>query len=131
MAGLHTRFGPPIRAAEVRGDRIVVWLDICGRGAFMSPLLVLPGWADVRKTAAVCAAFILVNSEAGLLGHPPRIPVPTRPSSFIIQPSAFPLPARQSKSLHLKPHNPHFLSSVLDTQNCPGITPALPRYLRG
>jgi hypothetical protein len=97
----------------------------------MSPLLVLPGWAGVRKTATVCAAFILVNSVAGLQGHPPRIPVPTRPSAFIIQPSAFALPARQSKSLHLKPRNPHLLSSVLDTPNYPGITPALSRRCYG
>jgi uncharacterized protein len=40
-----------------------------GGGIFLSPLLVLLGWADVRKTAGVSAAFILVNSAAGLLGH--------------------------------------------------------------
>jgi uncharacterized membrane protein YfcA len=32
-------------------------------------VLLLLGWADVRKTAGVSAAFILVNSAAGLLGH--------------------------------------------------------------
>jgi len=40
-----------------------------GGGIFLSPLLLLFGWADVRKTAGVSAAFILVNSAAGLLGH--------------------------------------------------------------
>src|SRR5262245_4056202 len=40
-----------------------------GGGIFLSPLLLLLGWADVRKTAGVSAAFILVNSVAGLLGH--------------------------------------------------------------
>ncbi|PYJ05532.1 MAG: hypothetical protein DME25_08275 [Verrucomicrobia bacterium] len=40
-----------------------------GGGIFLSPLLLLAGWADVRKTAGVSAAFILVNSVAGLLGH--------------------------------------------------------------
>jgi hypothetical protein len=40
-----------------------------GGGIFLSPLLLLLGWADVRKTAGVSAAFILVNSAAGLLGH--------------------------------------------------------------
>lgn len=40
-----------------------------GGGIFLSPLLLLLGWSDVRRTAGVSAAFILVNSAAGLLGH--------------------------------------------------------------
>ena len=36
-----------------------------GGGIFLSPLLLLLGWAEVRKTAGVSAAFILVNSAAG------------------------------------------------------------------
>jgi len=40
-----------------------------GGGIFLSPLLLFLGWADVRKTAGVSVAFILVNSAAGLLGH--------------------------------------------------------------
>jgi uncharacterized membrane protein YfcA len=40
-----------------------------GGGIFLSPMLLLLGWADVRKTAGVSAAFIWVNSVAGLLGH--------------------------------------------------------------
>ena len=40
-----------------------------GGGIFLSPLLLLAGWADARTTAGVSAAFILVNSAAGLLGH--------------------------------------------------------------
>jgi uncharacterized protein len=40
-----------------------------GGGIFLSPLLLLLGWAEVRKVAGVSAAFILVNSAAGLLGH--------------------------------------------------------------
>ena len=39
-----------------------------GGGIFLSPLLVLTGWATVRESAAPTAAFILVNSVAGLLG---------------------------------------------------------------
>lgn len=52
-----------------------------GGGIFLSPVLLLAGWADARTTAAVSAAFILVNSAAGLLGHvasvrmlPPEMP---------------------------------------------------------
>ncbi|HJR07055.1 MAG TPA: sulfite exporter TauE/SafE family protein [Pyrinomonadaceae bacterium] len=40
-----------------------------GGGIFLSPLLLLAGWADTRRTAGVSAAFILVNSIAGLLGN--------------------------------------------------------------
>ncbi len=40
-----------------------------GGGIFLSPLLLLVGWADVRKTAGVSSAFILVNSIAGLAGQ--------------------------------------------------------------
>src|ERR1039458_8303875 len=37
-----------------------------GGGVFLSPLLLLLGWAEMRKTAGGSAAFILVNSAAGL-----------------------------------------------------------------
>jgi len=40
-----------------------------GGGIFLSPLLLLTGWADARTTAGVSAVFILVNSAAGLMGH--------------------------------------------------------------
>ncbi|MCA1643876.1 MAG: sulfite exporter TauE/SafE family protein, partial [Acidobacteria bacterium] len=33
------------------------------------PVLLLMRWADARRTAGVSAAFILVNSAAGLLGN--------------------------------------------------------------
>jgi hypothetical protein len=39
-----------------------------GGGIFLSPLLLLLGWADTRRTAGVSVVFILVNSAAGLLG---------------------------------------------------------------
>ena len=40
-----------------------------GGGIFLSPVLLFCRWADVRTTAAVSAAFIWLNSVAGLLGH--------------------------------------------------------------
>lgn len=40
-----------------------------GGGIFLSPLLLLMRWADVRKTAGVSVVFILVNSASGLLGQ--------------------------------------------------------------
>jgi uncharacterized membrane protein YfcA len=38
-----------------------------GGGIFLSPLLVLAGWADARRSAGVSAAFILANSVAALM----------------------------------------------------------------
>lgn len=40
-----------------------------GGGIFLSPLLILMGWAKVKEQSGVAAAFILVNSIAGMLGH--------------------------------------------------------------
>jgi hypothetical protein len=40
-----------------------------GGGIFLSPLLLLLGWAGVRETAGISALFILLNSVAGLTGH--------------------------------------------------------------
>ena len=40
-----------------------------GGGIFLSPLLLMAGWANLRTTAATSAAFIFVNSAAGLLGQ--------------------------------------------------------------
>ncbi|MFZ1891483.1 MAG: sulfite exporter TauE/SafE family protein [Formosimonas sp.] len=39
-----------------------------GGGIFLSPILLWRGWAQVRTISGVSAAFILVNSVAGLLG---------------------------------------------------------------
>ncbi len=38
-----------------------------GGGVFLSPLLLLLRWTDVRETAAVSSAFIVLNSTSGLL----------------------------------------------------------------
>lgn len=40
-----------------------------GGGIFLTPLLLLKGWAQVKQAAAVSALFILVNSVAGLAGY--------------------------------------------------------------
>jgi len=40
-----------------------------GGGIFLSPLMILLKWADAKRTAAVSAAFIWINSAAGLYGH--------------------------------------------------------------
>ena len=40
-----------------------------GGGIFLSPLLLLFNWSSMRGTAAIAAAFILVNSIAGIAGY--------------------------------------------------------------
>ena len=41
-----------------------------GGGIFLSPLLVLMHWAEVRQVSGISAVFILVNSAAGLAAKP-------------------------------------------------------------
>jgi len=55
-------FGPPIGV----GLGLLSGMVGVGGGIFLSPLLLFLGWADTKKTAAVSAAFILVNSSSGL-----------------------------------------------------------------
>jgi uncharacterized protein len=40
-----------------------------GGGIFLSPLILFLGWADAKKTAAVSAGFIILNSTSGLMAH--------------------------------------------------------------
>lgn len=45
-----------------------------GGGVFLSPILLLARWANVKETAAASSLFILLNSLAGLSGHLSRTP---------------------------------------------------------
>lgn len=61
---------PPVPLAMATGA-VLGWVSGLigvGGGIFLSPLLLVAGWARMRETAAVSAAFILVNSLAGLAG---------------------------------------------------------------
>src|SRR6185312_809980 len=40
-----------------------------GGGIFLSPLIILNAWEEPRHTSGVVAAFILLNSAAGLAGN--------------------------------------------------------------
>lgn len=40
-----------------------------GGGIWLSPLLILTGISDTKKTAATASVFIVTNSIAGLIGH--------------------------------------------------------------
>ncbi len=75
---------PRLPVALVIGALIGVTSGLIGVGGgiFLSPVIMLMGWAGPRTTAATSAAFILVNSAAGLLGHgvtmgslPPQVPL--------------------------------------------------------
>jgi uncharacterized membrane protein YfcA len=63
--------GPPLWAALLCGAAIGILSGLTGTGGgiFLSPLLLLMGWAEMRQTAGVSAAFILANSTAGLAGN--------------------------------------------------------------
>jgi len=67
---------PPIVLALSLGAAIGLLSGLVGVGGgiFLSPLLVLAGWATVRESAAPTAAFVLVNSVSGLLGLLSRNP---------------------------------------------------------
>ena len=65
---------PPRACWETRSLRAAAFgllsgITGVGGGIFLSPLLLLLRWANMRTSAAVSAAFILVNSIAALAGH--------------------------------------------------------------
>ncbi|MBV6504128.1 MAG: hypothetical protein AKCLJLPJ_02228 [Fimbriimonadales bacterium] len=70
--------------AKDRGGRTMpVWIGVgigivigfvsgligVGGGIFLSPIIILSGWASTRATSGIAALFILVNSVAGLAGN--------------------------------------------------------------
>lgn len=60
----------PVPAALLAGGAIGLLSGLTGTGGgiFLSPLLLLAGWAGPRRTAGLAAPFILLNSVAGLAG---------------------------------------------------------------
>jgi uncharacterized protein len=44
-----------------------------GGGIFLSPTVLIAGWAEQRATAGMSAGFILANSIAGLTGNVSRL----------------------------------------------------------
>jgi uncharacterized membrane protein YfcA len=69
---LHEKHDPPTIVAIVCGAGIGLLAGLTGTGGgiFLSPLLLFMRWAETRETGGVAAAFILVNSLAGLAGNP-------------------------------------------------------------
>ncbi len=66
----------PIWIALIAGALIglVAGLVGMGGGIFLGPLLLLAGWADTRQAMGITAAFVLVNSLAGLAGRLSSVP---------------------------------------------------------
>lgn len=73
----RTRFGPepgrarvPILGGLATGGAIGLLAGLTGTGGgiFLTPLLVMAGWAPTRQAAGLSGAFILANSVAGLAG---------------------------------------------------------------
>jgi uncharacterized membrane protein YfcA len=62
----HIPLLPALAAGAAIG--LLSGLTGVGGGIFLSPLLLFMEWADVRQAAGVSAAFIFVNSIAGLAG---------------------------------------------------------------
>ena len=62
---------PPRAVALASGGFIGLLAGLTGTGGgiFLTPLLLLAGWARVKNAAAVSALFILCNSIAGLAGN--------------------------------------------------------------
>lgn len=80
FSGLRILF-PGIRERTVKLPRLelaiplgaflglIAGLTGTGGGIFLTPLLLLCGWAATKNAAAVSAVFIFANSVAGLLGN--------------------------------------------------------------
>jgi uncharacterized membrane protein YfcA len=67
--------GPPRLAIALPVGAGIGWLSGVvgiGGGVFLSPLLLLLGWATTKQAAAAAALFILVNSAAALVGRAAR-----------------------------------------------------------
>lgn len=63
---------PVPRAAALAsgaGIGLLSGLTGTGGGIFLTPLLLMMGWAQPKNAAAVSALFILMNSTSGLLGN--------------------------------------------------------------
>jgi uncharacterized membrane protein YfcA len=80
----HEIQDPPVLLGVLAGAGLGLLSGLTGTGGgiFLSPLILLAGWAPVRTTSGVVAVFILCNSAAGLLGNvasvgslPPNLPL--------------------------------------------------------
>ena len=63
--------GPPLALTLPMGAGLGLLAGLTGTGGgiFLSPLIILFGWEDARRTSGVAAGFIFLNSLAGLAGN--------------------------------------------------------------
>ena len=75
---------PPLWLTLPAGAAIGLLAGLTGTGGgiFLSPLILIFGWATPRQTSGIAAAFIFANSAAGLAGNisslgalPPELPI--------------------------------------------------------
>jgi len=72
LAGLDSpdnRIPKLIGAGAGGGIGFLSGLTGIGGGVMLSPLMLILKWASIRKTSAIAAVFILLNSLAGLAGN--------------------------------------------------------------
>jgi uncharacterized membrane protein YfcA len=62
---------PPLATSLPAGAALGLLAGLTGTGGgiFLSPLIILFGWEEPRRAAGVAAAFIFLNSAAGLAGN--------------------------------------------------------------
>ncbi len=65
----HQEVNPVLAVAAGAAIGYISGLIGVGGGIFLSPLLILMGWATSKETLGTSALFIFVNSIAGLLGN--------------------------------------------------------------
>jgi hypothetical protein len=68
----HPPFWPALAAGGAIG--LLSGMTGTGGGIFLAPLILVMGWVEVRRAAAVTAAFNLLNSAAALAGAWPGMP---------------------------------------------------------
>lgn len=67
VARREMKLAPALLAGA--GIGLLSGLTGVGGGIFLSPLILLMGWAGTRETSGIAVLFILVNSLAALAGH--------------------------------------------------------------
>ena len=74
-AAIHPKRIMPIWVGVLLGVGIgyLAGLTGIGGGVYLTPIILIAGWADPKKAAGVSSAFILVNSLAGILGRLDKI----------------------------------------------------------
>ena len=103
-------------AAVVAGAAIGLLSGLTGTGGgiFLSPLLLFMGWAETRETAGVSAAFVLVNSIAGLAGNLASVQhLPPEISYWAVAAAMGGLIGTEFGSRHLAPDAIRYMLAVL------------------